>query len=125
LWTRPEKLQAAEFDFRPGSADDFPVMIEENDGRPGLLIEEHDISSSVGLEHVSTHCPVTNSERLYCVASSGTPYRHGIVAGAGTRRNSRALEFFLCRGCVLYERGKIGNITRSNVQRRIFVWMEK
>jgi hypothetical protein len=100
-------------------------MIEECASRPGLLIEEHDISSSVGLEHVSTHCPVTDSWLFYCVASSGAPHRHGTVAGAGAGRNSRALEFFIYRACVLHERGKLGNIAHSNVQRRIFMWMEK
>ena len=111
---RPEKLQAAESDFRPGSGDDFPVMIEERD-----------ISSSVGLQRVSTHCPVANSELPCYVAYSRTPYRYGIVAGAGAGRNLRALEFFVGRGCVLHERGELGNIARSNVQRRFSIWTEK
>jgi hypothetical protein len=100
-------------------------MIEECSSRPGFLIEGHDISSSVGLEHVPAHCPVTDSGLFYCIASGGTPYRHGIVVGVGTGRNSRAMEFFLRRGCVLYERGKLGNIARSNAPGRTFVWVEK
>jgi hypothetical protein len=100
-------------------------MIEECSSRTRFLIEEHDISSSVGLEHVPAHCPVTDSGLFYCIASGGTSYRHGIVAGAGAGRDSRAMEFFLCRGCVLYERGNLGNIARSNAPRRTFVWVEK
>jgi hypothetical protein len=100
-------------------------MVEEYAGLPGVLIEEHDISFSVGLEHVSAHCPVTDSGLFCCVTSSGTPDRHGIFAGAGTGRNSRALGFFVRRGCVLCERGKLGSIARSNAKRRNSVWMGK
>jgi hypothetical protein len=107
--------------FGPGSAEDFPVMIEERFCRLGLLIGEHDISFSIGLEHVSPHCPVTDSGRFYCIASSGTPDRLGTIAGKAARRNSRMLEFFVRRDCILHEREKLESITRLNVWRRTFV----
>ncbi len=91
--------------FRPGSTDDFPIMMEEQVGHPGLLIEEHNISSFVGLEYTLAHSPVTDSGLPYCVASSGEPYRHGTVVGTAIGRNSHALKLFVRSSCASYERG--------------------
>jgi hypothetical protein len=91
--------------FRPGSTDDFPIMIEEQVDRPALLIEEHNISSFVGLAYTLAYSPVTNSGLSYSVASSGAPYRHRNIFGAAIGRSSHALKCFVRSSCLSYERG--------------------
>jgi hypothetical protein len=69
-------------------------MMEQQVGHPGLLIEEHNISSVVGLEYALAHCPCTDSGLSY-----------GFSSSAAIGRNSHALKCFVrCQTLYMHEK---------------------